>query len=248
MSDRRVFLIVLPESQKRSDLKEKIETHISKTSFYEASDGSEALQKMSNDPPHIILLSPDLPKADGFTVANSVLSNPKYKNTAIILLCPVPSTDTFVDEVVRGRVQFLADWKNNDQLSKALARSLNYHTKENPKEFNLRFLSPGDTLLKEGEKGKSVYIVQNGEMEASTLKDDKNVTLGKISRGEFVGEMAYINHEPRSADVRAITDCELIEIPMGLLDQVLFQKPAWSKALMQTLSKRVRQNNERIKS
>jgi CRP-like cAMP-binding protein len=55
--------------------------------------------------------------------------------------------------------------------------------------------------------------------------------------------MAYINGEPRSANVKATKDCELVEIPIHLLDHVLFMKPAWAKALMKTLSRRIKNAN-----
>jgi CRP/FNR family cyclic AMP-dependent transcriptional regulator len=44
--------------------------------------------------------------------------------------------------------------------------------------------------------------------------------------------------------VKALSDCELIEIPIGTLDTVLFSKPAWARALMMTLSKRLKRSNE----
>ncbi|MCB0415661.1 MAG: Crp/Fnr family transcriptional regulator, partial [Bdellovibrionales bacterium] len=59
-------------------------------------------------------------------------------------------------------------------------------------------------------------------------------------------EMAYINGEPRSADVVALSDCELIEFGVDRLDSLLFKKPSWSKALMKTLSKRLKRANEAI--
>ena len=52
----------------------------------------------------------------------------------------------------------------------------------------------------------------------------------------------------RSANVEALTDCELIEIPIGTLDRLLYRRPSWSKTLMLTLSKRLTQANEKIAS
>ncbi len=83
--------------------------------------------------------------------------------------------------------------------------------------------------------GRLIAIAHHGAAEAREL--------GIVETGEFVGEMAYINGEPRSATVKALDLCELIEIPVHLLDHVLFTKPAWAKALMKTLSKRVKAAN-----
>ena len=80
-------------------------------------------------------------------------------------------------------------------------------------------------------------------MVALKKNKDKEVLLGTIRPGEFVGEMAHINNENRTATVRAISDCELIEIPNGTLDLVLFSKPVWARALVSTLSKRLKMSN-----
>jgi CRP-like cAMP-binding protein len=76
------------------------------------------------------------------------------------------------------------------------------------------------------------------------LINDKKVILGNVESGEFVGEMAYINNEPRSATIEATSNAQLIEVPIELVDKILYKRPAWSKALMQTLSKRLKNANK----
>ncbi|MGZ3771541.1 MAG: Crp/Fnr family transcriptional regulator, partial [Bdellovibrio sp.] len=72
------------------------------------------------------------------------------------------------------------------------------------------------------------------------------VMLGEIMPGEFVGEMGHFNHEPRSATVEAITEVELIAIPSGSLESVVFARPSWAKALVKTLSLRLRRANKAL--
>jgi CRP-like cAMP-binding protein len=108
-------------------------------------------------------------------------------------------------------------------------------------------MATGDHLITEGEKADYVYIVRKGKLQAYHVSSTGVETaLGDIERGEFVGEMAYIAGQARSAHVRAVTDCELIEIPIGTLDKLLYQRPAWSKTLMATLTKRLKNSNEKI--
>jgi CRP-like cAMP-binding protein len=159
----------------------------------------------------------------------------------MILMCDIPEDDRLVDEVVKGRVQFL-NFKapgNALLLEQATARCLNYVTHGDKSEFHVRFLASEEALMREGEKADNVYLLKKGRMRAMR----KEHVLGHVEVGEFVGEMAYINGEPRSADVIADLPCELIEIPVQCLDHVLFQKPAWSKALMRTLSRRLKTAN-----
>jgi CRP/FNR family transcriptional regulator, cyclic AMP receptor protein len=64
-----------------------------------------------------------------------------------------------------------------------------------------------------------------------------------INGGEFIGEMSFINGEPRNANVKALEASDLIEIPNNLMNHILFTKPSWVKALMKTLSMRVKSAN-----
>jgi CRP/FNR family cyclic AMP-dependent transcriptional regulator len=72
----------------------------------------------------------------------------------------------------------------------------------------------------------------------------KKVVLGNVESGKFVGEMAYINNEPRSAFIEEVSDAQLIEVPIELVDKILYKRPVWSKALLQTLSKRLKIANK----
>jgi CRP-like cAMP-binding protein len=98
-------------------------------------------------------------------------------------------------------------------------------------------------LLRDGDSADSVFLVKSGRLKAFKNEGPNEVVLGYINAGEFVGEMAYIHGEARSANVVSLTECELIEIPNDCLDSVLFSKPAWAKALVKTLSSRLKQAN-----
>jgi CRP/FNR family transcriptional regulator, cyclic AMP receptor protein len=70
--------------------------------------------------------------------------------------------------------------------------------------------------------------------------------LGEIASGEFVGEMGHFNHEPRSATVEAVTEVDLIEIPLESLENVIFTKPSWARALVKTLAQRLKRANKAL--
>lgn len=243
IENKRKFLIAFNETSKREDLAKRIQKHISHAHFIFAQDGSDAFSRISNETPHVIFLEKNLNKITGIKLTENILADKKFQDVPIVIISEIPESEYFVDEVVIGRVQFLGDPKSDLYLSKALSRAMNYVTHGEKSEFYLRFLAPGDKLIKEGEKADYVYIVKKGQLRAFLARDGEEVELGKIQPGEFVGEMAFINGEPRSADVVADTDCELIEIPVDHMDHFLFQKPTWSKALFKTLSRRVKEGN-----
>lgn len=246
LEQRKLFLVVSSSSEIREGLSKLIDIHISQPVIFTAQDGTEAILKLENAPPHVLLIDPNLNKTNGWQVVSHLLGERKYKETAIIILSPLPDQERFTDEVVVGRVQYI-DPTAEFELLKGFAKALNYVAKGEIAEFYLRFLAEGEMLIHEGEKAYFVYLVKRGRLRAFTIRDDREIDIGIINDGEFVGEMAYINDEPRSANVIATTDCELIEIPIDHLDQLLFQKPAWSKALMITLSKRVKRVNDLLR-
>jgi CRP-like cAMP-binding protein len=61
--------------------------------------------------------------------------------------------------------------------------------------------SPGDRLTREGVSGHEAFIILDGD--AEVFVDGQSIaTLG---RGDFVGEIAMLDHAPRTATVRANT-------------------------------------------
>ena len=58
----------------------------------------------------------------------------------------------------------------------------------------------GDAIVKQGDKGIAFYLILDGEAE---VRSDGKV-VDTLSRGDYFGDMALIDREPRSADVIAI--------------------------------------------
>jgi len=71
-------------------------------------------------------------------------------------------------------------------------------------------LKPGDVLFEEGEEGKAAYLILDGTLEVSRTIGEKSRHLATLGRGEIVGEMALIDHQPRMASVTALTASKLM--------------------------------------
>jgi len=244
--DKKIFVIASGYPDRIEFFSKLVNKHIRNSLIYIASDGIETIFKMENSPPHILITDMDLPKLNGVELTDKILHHPKLAGTSIIIASPIPDKEHFVDHVVTGQIQFLTDIQNDQLVSVCLTKGLNRLVDEKDFTYRLRFLSPEDVLFREGEDAKSVFIVKSGELQAFKSFGSAIRVLGQITKGEFVGEMAHFNSEPRSATVKAMSDCEMIEIPFGTLDTVLFSKPAWAKALMATLSKRLKRSNDHL--
>lgn len=62
---------------------------------------------------------------------------------------------------------------------------------------------PGDYLMREGETGQSAYLLIDGDV--TVTRDQDNKTLGHLSRGNILGEMALTGNRQRAASVIATT-------------------------------------------
>lgn len=241
------FLLVFPDEQEKDVVEEEIKKHIKRSQFFFANTTSDAISIISIDRPHVVVSVFSDSNIDGYEILEYLLEHrKKYINIPIILVGDIPEKKIYIDEVVSRKLQFSEDITDEDKFSQCLFNALNFVTHNDEEPVNLRFISEGEHLLNFGDEPQNVFVVKSGTLEASVNRNGKRIVLGTINTGEFVGEMAYINSDKRSADVVALTDCELIEIPINMFDKVLLQRPSWSKALMKTLSKRMKIANEKL--
>ena len=112
---------------------------------------------------------------------------------------------------------------------------------------NIVHLATDKILLYEGEASHSMYWVQTGQLVVTKKRAGVDVVLGHIYSGELVGEISFLDSEARSATVKAITDCELIEIPQETIEGIYKTQPKWLEILVKTLAERLRKANARIK-
>jgi CRP-like cAMP-binding protein len=71
----------------------------------------------------------------------------------------------------------------------------------------------GEVIAKQGDQGDKLYVICEGFVEVllgGTPSDESPRTVVNLGRGQIVGEMALVDHGPRSATVRAIADDETV--------------------------------------
>jgi CRP/FNR family cyclic AMP-dependent transcriptional regulator len=108
-------------------------------------------------------------------------------------------------------------------------------------------LAKGDALIHESEESTQMYYLESGSMGVFKRVDDIEKQIGTIYAGELVGEMSFLDKQPRSATVKAINDCELVVIPAAKFEKMFKELPVWYRALVHTLLDRLRRANARIR-
>jgi CRP/FNR family cyclic AMP-dependent transcriptional regulator len=102
-------------------------------------------------------------------------------------------------------------------------------------------------LFREGDGPDAMYIIKSGAFAITKTKGSSEIVLAEIKTGAMVGEMALFDLKPRSANVKATKDSEVIALPYeGLLKQ-LETLPVWVRAIMKTMNENMREANKKIK-
>ncbi len=103
-------------------------------------------------------------------------------------------------------------------------------------------------LLAEGDCTDCLYVIVNGRVKVyRTDEEGREVILAMLGPGEYFGEMALLDNEPRSASIITRTACELLTIPKDGFMQI-FSLNATALNLLKGMSHRLREANQMIKS
>ena len=82
-------------------------------------------------------------------------------------------------------------------------------------------LDPGQYLLRRGDPGGDIYVVQTGTLEVVDTRSTPEVILAYLEPGDVVGEMAFVDDSPRSADVRAGGLVQILHWPRDDMHRLL---------------------------
>ena len=74
----------------------------------------------------------------------------------------------------------------------------------------IRQYKSGQTLFREGDKEDGVYLIQKGSVTVSREIGGRDVVIAYVAAGNYIGEMAFLNNQPRNATIRAAINTETI--------------------------------------
>jgi signal transduction histidine kinase len=95
-------------------------------------------------------------------------------------------------------------------------------------------------IFGEGDPGDGVYFVKDGLVAISSLVGAGSRVLSELGPGEIFGEMAVIEHRPRSANATAAKDTDVYFLPRGEMLSLIQRSPALAFSLLQYISHRLR--------
>ncbi|MDH5445637.1 MAG: Crp/Fnr family transcriptional regulator [Gammaproteobacteria bacterium] len=104
-------------------------------------------------------------------------------------------------------------------------------------------------LINEGDDTDSLYVVLQGEVKVyASDENGKEVILNILGPGEYFGELALVDNEPRSASVKTIQPTKVMIIAKAEFKKVLADNPDMAFNMIQSLAKQVRDLTNNVKS
>ncbi|HET6845714.1 MAG TPA: cyclic nucleotide-binding domain-containing protein, partial [Anaerolineales bacterium] len=100
----------------------------------------------------------------------------------------------------------------------------------------------GTDLIVQGEPGDAAFVVAQGQFEVIKKSDVQDIVIAVRQGGEVFGEMALLDQAPRTATVRAVADSQVLKIRGEAFQNMLRHSPTAALSILQTVSKRLRQN------
>ena len=109
---------------------------------------------------------------------------------------------------------------------------------------------PKNTILvSEGDETDSLFIIESGKVKVYLSDEDgKEVILNILSDGDYFGEVALLDDQPRSASVMALQDTRLWMITKKEFESWLMQYPQIALLLLKDMSTRMRLLTDNVKS
>lgn len=104
----------------------------------------------------------------------------------------------------------------------------------------------GEVIIRQGDKGDSIYVVQDGQVEVVKEVDGVYLQLAVLGKGDIFGEMAVFDHEVRMATVRVVDTARILTIDQKNFIRHIHEDPSLAYHLLQVMSGRVRLLGEHV--
>ncbi len=98
---------------------------------------------------------------------------------------------------------------------------------------------PNEFIFRQGDPGDLMYLVQDGEVEVLQDLGGYENQVAVLERGDFFGEMAVLEEEPRTHSVRALKTSKLIKIDRAGFQSMLTRNAEIAVRMIRKLSLRL---------
>jgi CRP/FNR family transcriptional regulator, cyclic AMP receptor protein len=105
----------------------------------------------------------------------------------------------------------------------------------------------GAVIFEEGDPGSRLYVIQSGQVRIVKRNAQREVTLARLGAGEFFGEMALLDRQPRSAAAVVDEPARLLELDEAAFERLVTERGEVALRILRRLSHRLRDANRQIR-
>ena len=109
-----------------------------------------------------------------------------------------------------------------------------------------REYTDGEVIVRQGETGNCMFVIQKGEVEAIAETDGRELRLRTMGPNEFFGEMALFEEETRTCTIRALGPARILTIDKKNFLGGIHEDPSLAFRIIKTMSHRVRDLTDRL--
>ena len=109
-----------------------------------------------------------------------------------------------------------------------------------------RVYKDGEVIVRQGEAGDCMYVIQAGKAEVLQEQNGRNMRLAVLEEKDFFGEMALFEREVRSATVRALGEVRILTVDKRTILRRIQEDPSLAFRVVEPLCHRVRRLDEEL--
>ncbi|XP_078285750.1 patatin-like phospholipase domain-containing protein 6 isoform X2 [Rhinoraja longicauda] len=105
----------------------------------------------------------------------------------------------------------------------------------------------GRALYRQADRSDCTYIVLNGRLRSVIRKSNgKKELVGEYGRGDLIGVVEALTHQPRATTMHAVRDSELAKLPEGTLNNIKRRYPQVVTRLIHLLGQKILGNLQQV--
>jgi cAMP-dependent protein kinase regulator len=115
------------------------------------------------------------------------------------------------------------------------------------KRMTIQTLPPGRPIIKEGDTGRSVFILTRGSVLVYATMMGRKVELAALGASDFFGEIAFLTGRPRTATVETAEESDVLEVKEQDLNEMIVKSPRIKDVLKNHHEQRVKSTLAKVK-
>ena len=243
-ADRRVVAVVEEDASLRSEIVAALTRALPDVRLFEFATASQALAWAPDFEPSVVITELDFSSgATGFDLIHDMRSPGSQGRVEVIVMSARPRHEVGAERLARDEVLFQPKPLNVPFLVGMVAGCVGTEGRRTPR-VAARTLERGEVLLREGDPGSSIYVVQFGRLRVERKSDGRSVVVGSVGPGELAGEIAYLRKDVRSATLVADVPTSVLELNLDDVRDYLDAQPSWLRLLIESLIEHVHHSDE----